>query len=36
VIELAALWSIDPTQLADQDRPPGVGPTARLPGNMSQ
>lgn len=31
VVDLAALWSIDPTQLPDQDHAPGVGLAIRLP-----
>lgn len=36
VVELAGHWSIDPTQLSDQDYPAGVGLAARLPMNLSQ
>ena len=36
VIELAALWSIDPTQLEDQGYPEGLGLVVRLPENMRQ
>lgn len=36
VVELAALWSTDPTQLSDQDHPPGLGLVARLPEDMRQ
>jgi hypothetical protein len=36
VVELAALWSIDPTQLSDQDHQPGLGFVARLPEDMRQ
>jgi hypothetical protein len=36
VVELAALWSIDPTRLADQDYPAGLGLAARLPENFMQ
>jgi hypothetical protein len=31
VADLAALWSIDPTRLSDQDHPAGIGLVARLP-----
>jgi len=31
VVDLAALWSIDPTKLSNQDHPPGIGLAARLP-----
>src|SRR5262249_45270564 len=33
VAALAALWSIDPTQLSQQQHPVGVGLVARLPTN---
>lgn len=36
VVQLAALWSIDPTQLSEQDHPPGVGLAVRLPEDMRQ
>ena len=36
VVELAALWSIDPTRLSDEDHPPGLGLAARLPKSMTQ
>jgi hypothetical protein len=36
VVELAALWSIDPTQPPDQDHPLGLGLAARLPENLTQ
>jgi len=36
VVELAALWSVDPTQLANQGHPPGVGLAARLPKHLMQ
>jgi hypothetical protein len=36
VVELAALWSVDPSRLEDQDLPVGLGLVARLPKNMSQ
>jgi len=36
VIELAALWSIDPTQLSNQGHPFGLGLAARLPKNAMQ
>lgn len=36
VVELAALWSIDPTQLSNQDRPLGLGLATRLPKNLMQ
>jgi hypothetical protein len=35
VIELAALWSIDPTMLDDQEHP-GLGLAVRLPENLAQ
>lgn len=31
VVNLAALWSIDPTKLEEQELPPGLGRAARLP-----
>jgi hypothetical protein len=36
VIDLAALWSIDPTALPDQDHPAGVGLAVMLPDGMRQ
>jgi hypothetical protein len=36
VVELAALWSIDPRQLSNQDHPLGSGLAARLPKNLVQ
>lgn len=36
VTELAALWSIDPSRLSDQDHPFGLGLAARLPKNLGQ
>jgi hypothetical protein len=36
VIELAGIWSVDPTQLADDDHPAGVGLAAVQPEIMSQ
>jgi len=36
VVELAALWSIDPTRLSEGDHAPGLGLAARLPENMRQ
>ena len=36
VIDLAALWSIDPTALPDQDHPAGVGLAVMLPEGMRQ
>ncbi len=36
VIALAALWSLDPTNLADQNHPPGLGLAVRLPSNLRQ
>jgi len=36
VVELAGLWSIDPSMLHEQDVPPGVGLTARLPNALRQ
>jgi hypothetical protein len=36
VVELAALWSIDPSRLEDQDHPVSLGLAARLPKNLSQ
>jgi hypothetical protein len=36
VVKLAALWSVDPTRLSDQDHPFGVGLAARLPDDFIQ
>jgi hypothetical protein len=36
VVELAALWSIDPSRLEDQDHPLGLGLAVRLPENLKQ
>jgi hypothetical protein len=36
VVELAALWSIDPSRLSDQDHPLALGLAARLPENLAQ
>jgi hypothetical protein len=36
VVDLAALWSIDPSRLSDQDHPAGLGLAARLPKNFTQ
>jgi hypothetical protein len=36
VVDLAALWSIDPMRLSDQDHPPGLGLAARLPKHLTQ
>ncbi len=36
VVELAALWSIDPMDLSEQDRPLALGWAARLPENLRQ
>ncbi len=36
VVELAALWSIDPTHLSEGDHAPGLGLAARLPEIMRQ
>jgi hypothetical protein len=36
VVELAALWSIDPSRLSEQDHPPGSGLAARLPEDLKQ
>ncbi len=35
VVDLAALWSVDPTQLSDQDHPPGLGLAVRLPNDLT-
>jgi hypothetical protein len=34
VVELAGLWSIDPSRLSEQDHPLSLGLAARLPGNL--
>jgi hypothetical protein len=36
VVDLAALWSIDPTLLSDEDHQPGVGLAVRLPDDLAQ
>jgi hypothetical protein len=36
VVELAALWSIDPSRLEEQDHPVGLGLAARLPEDLMQ
>ena len=36
VVALAALWSIDPTQLSERDHAPGLGLIVRLPEAMRQ
>jgi hypothetical protein len=36
VTDLAALWSIDPSRLEQQDHPPGVGLAVRLPKDLMQ
>jgi hypothetical protein len=36
VVKLAALWSIDPIELSEQDHPLSVGLAARLPENLVQ
>jgi hypothetical protein len=36
VVELAALWSIDPSRLEEQDHPVGLGLAARLPNDLKQ
>jgi hypothetical protein len=36
VVDLAALWSIDPSRLSEQDHPPGLGLAVRLPENLNQ
>ena len=36
VVELAALWSLDPSRLEEQDHPVGLGLAARLPKDLSQ
>ena len=34
VVELAGLWSIDPSRLSEHDHPPSLGLAARLPENL--
>ena len=36
VVDLAALWSLDPTVLDNQDHPLDLGLAARLPENLKQ
>jgi hypothetical protein len=36
VTDLAALWSLDPTVLDDQDHPLDLGLAARVPKNLKQ
>lgn len=36
VVELAALWSIDPTKLSSSDQPLSLGLAARLPNDLAQ
>jgi hypothetical protein len=36
VVDLAALWSIDPTRLSDEPHPTGLGLVARLPQSLRQ
>jgi hypothetical protein len=36
VVELAALWSLDPSRLEQQDHPVGLGLVARLPNDLMQ
>jgi hypothetical protein len=36
VVELAALWSLDPSRLEQQDHPIGLGLAARLPNDLMQ
>jgi hypothetical protein len=36
VADLAALWSVDPTRLSDQDHPPGLGLAVQLPSDLMQ
>jgi hypothetical protein len=36
VVELAALWSLDPSRLEQQDHPVGLGLAARLPNDLMQ
>lgn len=35
VVELAGLWSINPSRLSEQDHPPSLGLAARLPENLT-
>jgi hypothetical protein len=35
VVDLAGLWSIDPSRLSEQEHPPGLGLVARLPEDLS-
>jgi hypothetical protein len=35
-VDLAALWSIDPSRLSEQDHPPGLGLAVRLPEDLAQ
>jgi hypothetical protein len=34
VVELAGLWSINPSRLSEQDHPPSLGLAGRLPENL--
>jgi hypothetical protein len=36
VVELAALWSLDPSRLEEQDHPVGLGLAARFPKDLAQ
>jgi hypothetical protein len=36
VVDLAALWSLDPSRLEEQDHPVGLGLAARLPKDLAQ
>jgi hypothetical protein len=36
VVDLAALWSLHPLELSEQDHPPGVGWVIRLPNDLGQ
>jgi hypothetical protein len=36
VVDLAALWSVDPSQLEHHEHPPALGLAARLPKNLMQ
>lgn len=36
VVELAGLWSIDPSLLSDRDHPPGAGFAVRVPDDLTQ
>jgi len=36
VVKLAGLWSVDPTQLSNEDRPPSLGLAARLLKDLAQ